>query len=287
MSETKPHVAHQYVLNLPAPALKKPRYSYSQVETAKCGARYKYGKDGTIPRDLTYQLAAGTMMDTAFNAYYHNNEHLVETHSQRLDYARAAVELAITEHPEWTALEWSTKAGDVRSSPENFVAWLFDLSALELVCRHDRGPVEVQKKVELDLPHYSIIGYIDCIELDTNTVVDVKAVTGWNKTTQLSYAMRAQVPLYRMMLKDTEGRDTKGRYELLMCRKKPTLVSVSDADLDFLQEKLIADFNAHHEKLSKKKFDRNPERCFDFNRTCAAFKICWPQLASLVDTNNT
>lgn len=283
MSETKRHVAQQYNLNLaaPSPALKKPRYSYSQVETAKCGARYKYMKDGTIPRELTYQLAAGTITDLAFNSYYYNNEHLVETHQQRMDYARAAVELAITEHPDWTSLEWSTKAGDVRSSPENFVAWLFDLGALELVCRHDRGPVEVQKKVELDLPNYSIVGYIDCIELDTNTIIDIKAVTGWNKTTQLSYALRSQVPLYRMLLKDTTGVDTKGRYELLLCRKKPSLITVVDMDLDFLQEKLLADFNEHHRKISKQQFTRNPERCLDFNRTCGAFNICWPSLSYL------
>lgn len=261
---------------------KKPRYSYSSLERSKCGERYRLSKLED-KKDLTYQLCAGTMLDTAFNAYYENNQHLVETHEQRLAYARAALELHLRDHPEYLTLAWSAKAGDVRSSPENYISWLFDMGALALVCRHDRGPVEVQKRVELELPDYSIIGYIDCLELDTNTVVDVKSVTGWGAVTNLSYALRSQVPLYRMLLQALEKRETTGKYELLMCRKKPSLVTVPDTDIDYLQAKLIADFDAMHEKLSNKRFEKNPDHCTDFNRPCQFFAKCWPSLSSLVE----
>lgn len=229
-------------------------------------------------------MAAGTILDTAFNAYYENNAHLQETHKERIDYAKAAVDILLQEHPSWFTMEWSQKAGDVRSSPENYVAWLFEKGAIDLVCRKDRGPVEVQKKVELELPDYSIIGYIDCLELDTNTVVDVKSITGWNETTQAaSYALRSQVPLYRMILSDSLKKETKGRYELVLCRKAPKLVSVPDPDIDFIQKKLISDFEEHHKKLVKNDFTRNPDQCFQYNKLCNHFKICWPELTALVE----
>ena len=276
------HIAKQYQLLPATDPVKKPRYSYSQVEKAKCGQRYYYSKT-EAREEKTYNLVAGSVLDTAFNAYYENNQHLVESHQQRLDYARAAAELFLKDNPDYFTMPWSQKAGDVRSSPENYVAWLFDVKAIELVCRHDRGPVEVQKRVELDLPHYSIVGYIDCLELDTNTVVDVKAITGWSGISEAQYALRSQVPLYRMMLQDSLGTATKGRYELLLCRKKPSLSMVPDLDIDFLQEKLIADFDALHKKLTKRDYSRNPDHCFDYNKFCPFFNKCWPELDSIVN----
>lgn len=273
------HIAQQYNLNL-AP-VKKPKYSFSQLERAKCGQRFLYSK--TEPKsEKTYNLCAGTMLDTAFNAYYENNMHLKESHEERMEFARAALELHLRENPEYFELPWSKKAGDVRSSPENFVSWLFDKGALEMVCRQDRGPVEVQKCVELELPRYSIIGYIDCLELNTNTVVDVKCVTGWGDTTLLKYALRPQVLLYRMLLRDTKGVATSGRYELLLCRKSPKLELVDDPTMDFMEAKLISDFDIHHKMCVEKTYTRNPEHCFDFNRTCEHLVKCWPQLAHLV-----
>lgn len=271
------HNAEQYPLPL------KPKYSYSQVENAKCGAKHNFLKTLKTAREVTYNLASGTMLDAAFNAYYENNQHLVETHQQRLDYARAALTFLLQEHPEWYTMEWSKKAGDVRSSPENYVAWLFDHKALELVCRHDRGPVEVQLKVELELPNYTIVGYVDCLETDTGTVVDVKSVTGWGQTTVLQYALRSQIPLYRMILKDSRQLVTKGRYELLLCRKAPKLVSVDDWNIDFIQHKLVEDFDKHHQRLTTKNWCRNPEHCFDYNKPCQFFSLCWPELVPLIE----
>lgn len=259
----------------------KPRYSYSALEKAKCGERYRLSKE-TPQKELTFNLAAGSMLDTAFNAYYENNAHLVESHEERMEYAKAALQLYLDEHQEYFTIPWSAKAGDPRSSPENYIHWLFDGGALGLVCRHDRGPVKVQLKVELELPKYSIIGYIDCLELNTNTIVDVKSVTGWGTTTPLQYALRSQIPLYRMLLRDSEKMQCSGRYELLMCRKKPTYVAIPDPDLDFLQDKLIADFDAHHKMVSTQSFCKNPDHCLDWNRPCPYMKLCWPQLASLL-----
>lgn len=277
------HVADQFEFRLEQKP-GKPVYSYSMLETAKCGRRYYYGK--TEPKgEKTYNLAAGTILDTAFNAYYENNDHLKESHEQRMQYARAAVELLMGEHKSWYELEWSQKAGDVRSSPENYIAWLFDQKALELVCRIDRGPVEVQKRVELELPNYKIVGYVDCLELDTNTVVDVKAVTGWSHVTELSYAIRSQVPLYRMILSDSLGVPTKGRYELLLCRKSPKLSVVPDYNIEFLQDKLIKDFDEHHQKVTlRQQYDKNPEHCFAFNRPCSFLLKCFPELSPLIKT---
>lgn len=273
------HEAEQFVLPLKEG---KPRYSYSAVENAKCGRKHYYNKIEVGPRDFTYNLAAGTILDTAFNSYYFENQHLVESHEQRKEYARAAVQLLLSDHPDWYLMPWSQKPGDVRSSPENYIAWLFDLKAIDLVCRPDRGPVEVQKRVELDLPDYSIVGYIDCLELDTMTVVDVKAVTGYSSITETGYALRAQVPLYRMMLSDALKVETKGRYELLLCRKSPKLSVVADYDIDFLQQKLIKDFDAHHKRLSSNQFEKNPDQCFVYNKLCPFFQKCWPELSALV-----
>lgn len=276
------HIAEQFEFKLDRKP-GKPVYSYSMLETAKCGRRYYYSKSDPF-RETTYNLVAGRLLDTAFNAYYENNDHLKESHQSRLEYARAAVDLLLKEHPDWYKLEWSQKAGDVRSSPENYLAWLFDLKALELVCRHDRGPVEVQKKVELELPDYKIVGYIDCIETDTNTVVDVKAVTGWSQITELNYALRSQVPLYRMILSDSLKMPTKGRYELLLCRKSPKLSVVEDYDIEFLQEKLIKDFDEHHQRITLRQcYDRNPAHCFDFNHACSRLLKCWPELKKLTE----
>lgn len=259
----------------------KPRYSYSSLEKSACGEKYRLDKLPGAPKELTYQLAAGSMMDTAFNAYYEGNAHLQESHADRMAYARAAVDLHVTEHPQYFDLTWSAKAGDPRSSVENYIAWLFDKGALELVCRHDRGPVEVQKRLELELPNYSIIGYLDCLELDTQTVVDVKAVTGWGTTTNLQYALRAQVPLYRMLHYSLTGQVTKGRYELLMCRKAPKLVTIPDTDIEYIQEKLIADFDKLHATVSSGKFEKNPSCCTNFNRPCQHLCKCWPELAAI------
>lgn len=272
------HNAEQFELPL-KPG--KPVYSYSALEKAQCGRRYYYSR--TLPKenDTTYNLIAGTIFDTAFNAYYYNNEHLVESHEARMAYARAAVEQACSDHPMWFTIPWSQKAGDVRSSPDNFIAWLFDKGALALVCRQDRGRVEVQKKVEIELPDYKIVGYIDCLELDTNTVVDVKAVTGWSSITELSYALRTQVPLYRMILADGAALATKGRYELLLCRKTPKLSVVPDFNIEALQDKLIRDFDEHHRKLTGNCFNRNPSHCFDFNKPCTFLLKCWPELSPL------
>lgn len=278
------HIAEQ--LEIPAIATAtpvappKPHYSYSALEMGKCGQKYYYKRIQKLTEEKTYNLAAGTILDTAFNAYYENNDHLQESHQQRLEYARAAVEHLLTENESWLTMPWSQKSGDVRSSPDNFIAWLFDHGAVELVCRHDRGPVEVQRKVSLELPHYFIDGYIDCIEQDTGTVIDVKAVTGWSEVTTLQYALRSQVPLYRMMLRDIEGRKTSGRYELLLCRKTPKLETIIDPDIDFLQEKLVRDFDAHHRMVSTKRFEKNPEQCFVYNKVCPFFAQCWPALAA-------
>jgi len=274
------HIAEQFEFKL-TPKPGKPVYSYSMLELAKCGRRYFYSKTAPF-KEVTYNLVAGTILDTAFNAYYENNDHLKESHDERLAYSRAAVELLLKEHQDWFKLEWSQKAGDVRSSPENYIAWLFDLKAIELVCRHDRGPVEVQKKIEIELPEYKIVGYIDCIETDTNTVVDVKAVTGWSQITELSYALRSQVPLYRMILSDSLKKKTKGRYELLLCRKSPKLSIVEDLNIEFLQEKLIKDFDEHHQRITQRQcFDRNPAHCFDFNHACPCLLKCWPELKQI------
>lgn len=285
MSKTY-HVAEQFALpGLASPVPKKPHYSYSALELAKCGAKYYYQKVLKAPRETSYNLVAGTIMDTAFNAYYYNNDHLRETHEQRIAYARAAVDQAFTDNPSWMKMDWSAKAGDVRSSPENYIAWLFDIKALDLICRPDRGYVEVQKKVSIELVDYFIDGYIDCLELETNTIVDVKCVTGFGGTTTLGYALRSQIPLYRMIHSDTTGVMTRGRYELVLCRKKPTLEIIEDFDIDFLQTKLISDFDAHHKKVTvKKDFSRNPDCCFGYNKTCGFFTKCWPELAHLVKT---
>lgn len=277
--------AEQFELRLPPRKYPgKPRYSYSAVDQAKCSMRYYHAKMDPSTRKETYNLVAGTLLDTAFNAYYENNEHLKDTHENRKDYARAACQLALDEHPDWYTMAWSKKAGDVRSSPENYLAWLFDLKAIDLVCRHDRGPVEVQVKVELDLPEYVIVGYIDCLELDTNTVVDVKSITGWSDIAEMSYALKAQVALYRMILQDSRKLETKGRYELLLCRKKPQLSIVPDFNIEFLQEKLVKDFDAHHHMLCTHKFEKNPEQCFVYNKMCPAFLKCWPELTELVQS---
>lgn len=284
------HVAEQFVMPIAAAQFKlpprryagKPRYSYSAVEKSKCGMRYYHEKTDSGPREETYNMVAGTLLDTAFNAYYENNEHLKDTHEARKEYARASVQLLLEEHPQWYTMQWSKKAGDVRSGPENYIAWLFDHKAIDLVCRHDRGPVELQLKVELELPEYIIVGYIDCLELDTNTVVDVKSITGWSDIAEMSYALKAQVPLYRMILQDTRKMETKGRYELLLCRKKPQFASMPDFDIEFLQDKLIKDFDAHHAMLCTNKFEKNPEQCFVYNRLCPAFLKCWPELSELV-----
>lgn len=268
-------------MTLRQPAPSKPTYSYSSLEKAKCGERYRLGK--LEPRkESTYQMSAGSMLDCAFNAYYADNAHLHETHEERLAYARAALELHLSEHPEYYDLQWSAKAGDPRSSPENYTAWLFDCGALALVCRRDRGPVEVQKKVTVELPHYNIVGYIDCLELDTQTIVDVKSVAGWGTVTPVQYALRAQVPLYRMLHYHNTKQITSGRYELLMCRKKPSLVTVPDSNIDYLQESLIADFDKFHKMVSTNTFTKNPGCCTDFNRACQHLAKCWPSLAPLV-----
>lgn len=273
------HTAEQFEFKL-APRAGKPSYSYSQLELAKCGRKYYESKTAGKQIDFTFNLAAGRILDEAFNAYYENNDHLKESHEDRKRYARAAVELLLEENPSWFQLPWSSKAGDVRSSPENYIAWLFDLNALDLVC-YGRGPVEVQKRVSLELPDYSIVGYIDCLELDTNTVVDVKSVTGWSAITEFQYALRSQVPLYRMILEETDGKPTKGRYDLLMCRKTPKLTVVNDYNIDFIQAKLIREFDEHHKKLVDQRFDKNPDQCFAFNKVCGAFTKCWPELAAL------
>lgn len=279
------HIAEQFEMRLPARKYPgKPRYSYSVLEQAKCGVRYYHSKTQTTPREETYNLVAGTLLDTAFNAYYENNEHLRDTHEARKDYARAVVQATLDEHPHWYTMPWSKKAGDVRSGPENYIAWLFEHGALDKVCRHDRGPVEVQLKVELELPNYILIGYIDCLETDTNTVVDVKSITGWSEIAEMSYALKAQVSLYRMILQDTRGIITKGRYELLMCRKKPQLSIIPDYDIEFLQAKLIKDFDAHHANMCANKFEKNPDQCFIYNRVCPFFLKCWPELTELVQS---
>lgn len=259
----------------------KPRYSYSSLERAGCGERYRLGK--LEPRqDPSYQMMAGTILDTAFNAYYQDNQHLHETHEQRLAYSRAAVALLLSEHPEYYTTAWSQKYGDPRSGPENYVCWLFDVGAIALVCRHDRGPVEVQKRVEVDVGPYTIVGFIDCIELNTMTVVDIKSVAGWGAVTPLQYALRGQIPLYRMIMYANTKQVTSGRYELLMCRKKPALVQVTDENLDFIQEKLISDFDAFHQMVSTNTYTKNPSKCTDFNKPCQFFATCWPSLAKLV-----
>lgn len=281
-------IAQQYDLPLAVPVSenKKPHYSYSALDLGKCGQKYYYKRILKRTEAKTYQLVAGTLMDTAFNAYYENNEHLKESHEQRMEYARAAVELSLQENPSWLTMEWSQKGGDVRSSPENFIAWLFDgaTPALSLVCRHDRGPVEVQRKVSIELEHYFIDGYIDCVELETGTIVDVKAVTGWSEITTLQYTLRSQIPLYRMIMNDTEGRAYKGRYELVLCRKTPKLEVVNDPDIEYLQEKLIRDFNDHHRRVSQKLFTKNPDKCFEYNKSCPFLHNCWPELAAAANT---
>jgi hypothetical protein len=229
------------------------------------------------------------MLDVAFNAYYEGNNHLHETHEERMAFARAAIELECKAHPEWFTLEWSQKAGDVRSSPENYIEWLFEKgpkgckSALEMVCYRERGPVEVQKQVAIELPNYFLVGYIDCVELDTNTIVDIKAVAGWSEITELSYALRAQVPLYRMLMKDQHGLDMKGRYDLLLCRRTPKLQVVHDPDIEYLQQKLIHDFADHHKRVSGNCFERNVDHCFAFNKPCPFLESCWPKLSAIVN----
>jgi len=275
------HIAEQFEFKLAARA-GKPRYSYSLLELAKCGRKYYYAKSEPRIREETYPMVAGTILDTAFNAYYENNAHLTETHEQRREYARAAIDLLFADNPQWWEMPWSQKAGDVRSSPENYVSWLFDKRALDLVCRHDRGPVEVQKRVELELPNYSIVGYIDCLELDTGTVVDVKSVTGWSDMTEFGYALKSQVPLYRMLLQDTQKIEAKGRYELVLCRKTPKLVVVPDHNIEFLQSELIKDFDNLHRKIAGNIFDKDKSQCMLYNKLCPFFAKCWPELAELV-----
>jgi len=261
---------------------KKPTYSYSQVETGKCARKFHYEYREKQARELTYNLVAGSMLDRVFNAYYEGNQHLSDTHEQRMKYARAALALEAEDHPEWKTLQWSKKAGDPRSSYENFVWWLFDGGAAELVCRHDRGPVSVQMKLELELPQYKIIGYVDCFEETTKAIVDIKMISGWSEVSTLQYALRAQVPLYRMLMNDLFKIQATGRYELLLGRKSPKLVTVPDYDIAFLQDRLVDEFDAHHRMASGGIGERNSSKCFDYNRACTHFARCWPELTPLI-----
>lgn len=301
------HVAEQYPLpGMPAPPAVpvKPKitYSFSALETAKCARKY-YGQyiAKSIPREETYQLAAGTIADTAFNAYYESNGHLYDNHETRMAYARAAVEVLLAEKPHWfdeSTFPWSKKAGDPRSCPENYVMWLFDektasgKSALELICRHDRGQVEVQKQVRIELPEFDIIGYIDCFEVENPRVVDVKVVTGWGGITELQYALRGQIPLYLMALKDSLGIEAKGSYELLLGRKKAQLVEIPVHDLEDLQQKIIDDFHNLHRLRTKNEnkpctaWKKNPDQCLTYNRPCSCFATCWPALVSLLPNSD-
>lgn len=269
------------------PAKPKPAYSFSQLETGECLAKYKYEYIERLPRKLTFSLVAGSMLDCAFNAYYRDNGHLHEPHDQRMDYAKVALEMELADHPEWSEIPWSKKPGDVRSSPNNFINWLFDAGALALVCRPERGPVEVQTRLDLALANYTIVGYLDCLETERRVVVDVKMVGNADEMSQLGYMLRAQVPLYRHILWKTRRIKTTGVYELLTATKTPKLVVVEDPEDSAILKNTLKKFVSHHRRINKLSGElRNASCCIKYNSKCAHLNLCWPKISQQLEKQN-
>lgn len=274
--------------SIPATPVKpKPIYSYSQIETGECLQKFKYEYIERRPRTMTYSLVAGTILDMVFNAYYRDNLHLTESHDSRMEYARVVIQQEIEDHPEWLALPWSKKPGDVRSSPRAFIGWLFDGGAASLICRPTRGRVETQAKLEFSLKDYGMVGYLDCLELDRNVVVDVKMVASASEVTQIGYALRPQIALYRWLLWKTRKLKTKGVYELLIATKTPRLVAIDDPDEPALLKTLLKKFSSHHRRTTALKGElRNASKCTAYNSPCAHLHDCWPKLSQLMKNQN-